>query len=186
MKDYGPCIVPGCTNRADTKKKRLCNKHYQQDLYHNGTRPPMVINAPKPVGCKIAGCPYKHWANGYCYVHNRRWVGRKRPQMFDGGDPFVHPPCKLFGCTDEVYLDGYCRNHHQGWTRAGRPDNWRPIPLSDHAKIKPDWKQRRHDQEIPVGCKVTGCTRPHYSNNYCAPDYERWRNRGRPEGWTGS
>lgn len=182
---YGPCVVPGCTEPAVRKKTRLCNKHDQQNRYHGGARPPAVSDRPKPEGCKIPGCPYRHSANGYCYVHNRRWVGRGRPEVFDGGEPFELPTCKLFGCAEEAYLLGYCRNHYQGWTRAGRPDNWRPVPLSVHAKIKPGWKRRRHAQ-TPTGCKVVGCTRPHFASGYCGPDYGRWRNRGMPPDWIGS
>lgn len=182
---YGPCVISQCTDEATHKRLKLCNRHTQQYRYHKGKRAPVAKTQPPPMGCKIPNCPYRHHSSGYCHVHYSRWKSRGRPAVFDGGPPFVLAECKLYGCTEPEYICGYCRNHYQGWTRAGRPDNWRPIPREAHAKIKPNWHQRRTTTQLPTGCLVLGCQEPHYSNGYCAGDYERWRNRGRPPNWIG-
>lgn len=171
------CVAPGCDRPWINKGSRTCNRCGQRALYHGGKVTPVPVSV-KVEGCKIPDCPGKHFSNGYCFIHNSRWKNRGKPARFDGGEPIVHQPCKLFGCGElRITGVGYCRNHLQGWQRDGCPENWRPVDRETHRRLRGGRRLVTPGRRLV--CKA--CGGKHFSNGYCARDYNRWRQLGRPK-----
>lgn len=72
--------------------------------------------------CSIIECNKKHYANGYCAMHNARNKRRKNPLIETRKSrKNYNDACSIEGCSNQFLAKGYCSIHYQRYKRHNDP-----------------------------------------------------------------
>lgn len=111
------CSIDGCDKPSVTKG--YCSSHYYYSRKSNKeirikgnyiSRATSAIDTINKVyrKCSVARCSNKHYANGYCSMHNYqvKKYGRVITEFKE------YKGCLIDNCRDRHYGKGYCRKHY--------------------------------------------------------------------------
>lgn len=162
--------------------------------------------------CSVEDCERKHYGNGYCQLHHRRWRTNGDPLK---ARPYGRQGCDVEGCDNEHHSGGYCSAHSHRATRHGDPlgggtprIKGRVGPYPSELTQECAICSTRGTAKTPVfmvdgvpahkacrpirECTAAGCSKPchtktlcheHYNAIYYEANQERLRERARAWYW---